>query len=672
MTCNSQRKREEEEEGARTGWHGICNIRRIMGFSLMLLLSFFTGAESTSSVLMYHSNECFVSQYYPTTCHGSRRNNPFLSSSLPRKFDPLLFVGTSSKPNRQRKSIILRTSSEPTKSPLPNNTNNNLDDKNFNDPKKIIPTTFMYTIVPLLPSITIQSLNDHYQQLKQQFNIAAAALPPSAPTDSIEYITASNMYNESMQSLLVLLLSKRVALYFLATLATVYAGWRASITIGVIERGDLGGPGMALDYLNREVLKGEKRAWLLDDDDDGGGVGGNNGDDANATVDVGSESEKKVDDDDDNDKLFATLVDDSPQSTRVGGAIAIILPLVLGASLALSYTLISFFKGVGVDGSSISSSIIGDEYLSAIQGVLPYLTSIPSMVLCVLFVATEFRSVSSSSSSSSSSTSTSTSLLHAENVAALLYVAGAYIAKVYPTITIGGEWNLDLGPLQNGVNIAFAATVVRALSPFLISYTSTLDESSSTSSSKMPSISIRTMALALIGVTMFDGISVFGTVANAATVDTTTSVMETVATYKADAQLWNPGLLSVVVGHNQNAKITEALGLGDVVFPACLVAWGFFADAIGTPTNDASDEAGGEMPKRQISYTTATTAGYVLGSAVTEIVGTLSLLGSGRGLPALIFLIPSMLIAVTTVAVSRGELNEVWGRSDVAESNASD
>ena len=475
------------------------------------------------------------------------------------------------------------------------------------------------------------------------------------------------MYNESMQSLLVLLLSKRVALYFLATLATVYAGWRASITIGAIERGDLGGPGMALDYLNREVLKGEKRAWLLDDDGGGGGVGGNNGDDANATVDVGSESEKKVDDDD-NDKLFATLVDDSPQSTKVGGAIAIILPLVLGASLTLSYTLISFFKGVGVDGSSISSSIIGDEYLSAIQGVLPYLTSIPSMVLCVLFVATEFRSVSTSSSSSSS---TSTSWLHAENVAALLYVAGAYIAKVYPTITIGGEWNLDLGPLQNGVNIAFAATVVRALSPFLISYTSTVDESSSTSSSKMPSISIRTMALALIGVTMFDGISVFGTVANAATVDTTTSVMETVATYKADAQLWNPGLLSVVVGHNQNAKITEALGLGDVVFPACLVAWGFFADAIGTPTNDASDEAGGEMPKRQISYTTATTAGYVLGSAATEIVGTF-LLGSGRGLPALIFLIPSMLIAVTTVAVSRGELNEVWGRSDVAESNASD
>mmetsp|Transcript_23127 Transcript_23127/g.35723 ORF Transcript_23127/g.35723 Transcript_23127/m.35723 type:complete len:149 (+) Transcript_23127:2-448(+) len=144
--------------------------------------------------------------------------------------------------------------------------------------------------------------------------------------------------------------------------------------------------------------------------------------------------------------------------------------------------------------------------------------------------------------------------------------------------------------------------------------------------------------------------------------------METVATYKADAQLWNPGLLSVVVGHSQNAKITEALGLGDVVFPACLVAWGFYADAVGKSTDAAEEEE--EIPKKQISYTTATTAGYVIGSAATEIVGTFSLLGSGRGLPALIFLIPSMIIAVTTVAASRGELNEVWGSSDVTESES--
>lgn len=220
------------------------------------------------------------------------------------------------------------------------------------------------------------------------------------------------------------------------------------------------------------------------------------------------------------------------------------------------------------------------------------------------------------------------------------------------------------------MNIAFGATVVRALAPFLIP---TSNSNNSTSlDSAATSISIRTMALALIGVTMFDGISVFGTVANAASIDTvatvatpTTSVMEKVATYKLEsssAQLWNPGLLSVIVGHNQNAKITEALGLGDVVFPACLVAWSCFADNVTTQTPTAIDNESVELPKKnRISYTSATTAGYVIGSAATEIIGSFALLGSGRGLPALIFLIPAMLLAVTTLAYSRGELSEVWG-----------
>jgi hypothetical protein len=537
-----------------------------------------------------------------------------------------------------------------------NNNNNNKSDYNIshttpNYKRQLIPT-LMYTIVPFLPSITIQTLNDQYQQFKQQFNMAAASLPPNASPDSIEYITASNMYNTSMQSLLLLLLSKRVALYFLATMATLYAGWRASVTIGRIEGGYLGGPGMALDYLNREVLKGEKTIAIV------GSI--HDYDDENVNY-FASDKEKKEGGSDD-EKLFATLVDDSAQSTNVGSAIALILPLLLGASLALSYSLISFFGSGSSSGPSISSSIIGDKYWSVIQGMLPYLTSIPSMALCILFVATEFRSRALSNK-------TLWPLLCAENISALLYVAGAYIAKFYPTITFG-ECNLDLAPLQNGVNIAFAATVVRALSPFLISYTTTTtsDSSSKASSPTVSSISIRTMALALIGVTMFDGISVFGTVANAVTIDTVapTSVMETVATYKVDAQLWNPGLLSVVVGHSQKARITEALGLGDVVFPACLVAWSFFVDSVSNKTT-ADDTNLGEMPRKQISYTTAAIAGYVSGSAATEIVGSFSLLGGGRGLPALIFLIPSMLLAVTTVAWSRGELNEVWGSSSVVE-----
>lgn len=622
--------------------HPAYVIMRSLRLSLLLMLTLFPGGALSSSLL--HPNGCFVTQCKSNQLSSSRKSRTVQiakRTTLKQQESMVKMWGVTPSNNNNNQG---------------ENNNNGNTTPNYNQQQQQLIPILMYTIVPFLPSITIQTFNDQYQQFKQQFNVAAASLPPNAATDSIEYITASNMYNTSMQSLLVLLLSKRVALYFLATMATLYAGWRASVTIGMIEGGYLGGPGMALDYLNREVLKGEKTFAI---------VGTAADDDEN--VGLSSDKDEKQGSDDDDEKLFATLVDDSAQSTNVGSAIALILPLLLGASLALSYSLISFFKDGSSDGSSLPSSIIGDEYWNAIQGMLPYLTSIPSMALCILFVATEFRSVSTKASSTNT-----TPLLRAENIAALLYVAGAYIAKIYPTVTIG-EWNLDLAPLQNGVNIAFAATVVRALSPFLISYTSTLDSSSTATSPTVPSISIRTMALALIGVTLFDGISVFGTVANAATIDTVvapTSVMETVATYKADAQLWNPGLLSVVVGHSQKARITEALGLGDVVFPACLVAWSFYVDSLSETTDDSDVD---EMPKKQISYTTATTAGYVIGSAATEIVGTFSLLGGGRGLPALIFLIPSMLLAVTTVAWSRGELNEVWGASSgVAESNTSD
>ncbi|KAL7450702.1 LOW QUALITY PROTEIN: hypothetical protein ACHAWC_004331, partial [Mediolabrus comicus] len=408
--------------------------------------------------------------------HCSSNHHQLLS---PRRCQLVRSIQSHSYTATARGQIIVRRGAIPQPNEEEELNFQNINNKQQNTKNQQLIPLLMYTVVPFLPAITVQSFNDQYQQMKQQFNIAAALLPSTYNVvdikDSIEYITASNLYNESMQSLLILLISKRVALYCVATCATMYAGYRASITICEISSGILSGPGIGMDLKNE------------------------------------------------NENLFATLVDDNPQSTKVGSAIALILPLLLGASLALSYMLISFFNDGG-GGASISSSI-GDEYWTAIQGLLPYLSSLPSMVLCLFFVATEFRSVSNNKASADSSSP----LLCAENVAALLYVAGAYIAKVYPTISIG-EWNLDLGPLQNGVNIAFGATVVRALAPFLIPSNS---NNSTSLDSATTSISIRTLALALIGVTMFDGISVFGTVANAASIDTvatvaapTTSVME--------------------------------------------------------------------------------------------------------------------------------------------------
>ena len=65
-----------------------------------------------------------------------------------------------------------------------------------------------YIMVPFLTSGVLNIENDNYQLAKQNFDAAMASFNPqiSAP-DSAEYIATSNLYNESMQSLFLLLLS---------------------------------------------------------------------------------------------------------------------------------------------------------------------------------------------------------------------------------------------------------------------------------------------------------------------------------------------------------------------------------------------------------------------------------------------------------------------------------
>ena len=154
-------------------------------------------------------------------------------------------------------------------------------------------------------------------------------------------------------------------------------------------------------------------------------------------------------------------------------------------------------------------------------------------------------------------------------------------------------------------------------------------------------------------------------------IPTESSVMEVVARSKlasTSQSPWQPGLLEIVIGHD-NAVITDALGLGDVVFPACLIAWGLNADAccsasdVGVATIDEVNDKSfhHSEPSWKYHYTSAAIAGYLFGSFLTEIVGSFSLLGKGAGLPALVFLVPIMLMFVTFVSWRRGEMEEVWG-----------
>jgi hypothetical protein len=309
-----------------------------------------------------------------------------------------------------------------------------------------------------------------------------------------------------------------------------------------------------------------------------------------------------------------------------------------------------------VDGSSGG---IGDAIGDGLSRLLPVLSTLSGAAICLLFVATEFRWAVPATTSAASDPRRHPPLCPG-NVLALAYVVGAYLAKVHPTLAIGPAM-VDLWPLQNGVNVALAATVARALSPFLLA----------SSSRRSGMKSIRTVALALLGLALFDAVATFGTVANAALAGApdaaapSMSVMEAVARSKLAS--WQPGLLEVIIGHD-NSKVTEALGLGDVVFPSVLVAWGFAADNedhAESPTGRSNIDGDGDESNgirlRGGGYASASVLGYLFGSFVTEIVGSFALLGTRSGLPALVFLIPSMLGAVTVMAWSRNELSEIWG-----------
>ena len=111
--------------------------------------------------------------------------------------------------------------------------------------------------------------------------------------------------------------------------------------------------------------------------------------------------------------------------------------------------------------------------------------------------------------------------------------------------------------------------------------------------------------------------------------------------------------MEIIVGHNSN-EVTEALGLGDIVFPSILVAWAMNADSLSIDNRDYSIKASFWQ------YTSAAIFGNVIASLTMEIIGSFSLLGNRGGLPALVFLIPTMLVCVTLVAWRRDELHDIW------------
>lgn len=427
---------------------------------------------------------------------------------------------------------------------------------------------------------------------------------PAIPAFALPVLTETFRATQDPSALLAVLVAKRGFIYVLAILSTAYAGWRASTSIPA---------GESLDALNNEILKGE----------------------APLTESKAKDVEQKEQKEEKEEAVFAVL----DEIEGVGQNVAFALPFVLATALSISYFLLQ--------GSNQSIIEKGADSFDALA-VFSTFSTVSNLAICLLFSAAEYRSCINTDSNDSAVLDFPRNLISLPNVLALVALVAASV------LPLSQAW-----PFQNSINIALAVTVTRALAPFLIG----------------ESGSIRTVALALTGLAAYDLVSVFGTgllavqaagafdassatsqlsdMAASATGITSesfgidassivmagdTSVMETVAREKLQGP-WRPGLLEMVLV----GRVSDVIGLGDIVFPACLVSWGFAVDMI---------------------YANAAIGGYVLGSLLTEIVSTI---GPNQGLPALVFIAPTMLACVSLVAIQRGEMDKIWGEGDANE-----
>ena len=357
-----------------------------------------------------------------------------------------------------------------------------------------------------------------------------------------------------------------------------------------------------------------------------------------------------------------------------GGQQAAALPLLLAASLAGSFALLALSSRLSGPASADSAAAVSPfaAVLVPLLPLLPLLGQVSSGAVVFLFSKSELEALQQQLQPwlpKQLPAASSTALAAALSAAALLCPLG------------GPLW-----PAQNAANVLVAATVCRA---------ATLSR-------------LRFVLPALLGLVLYDVLAVAGT---AQFTDGGQSVMEAVARARIDAGAgagagagaasvagavvggvvgggvgglaaaagaagaavaaavaggagaWRPGLFEVVVG----GRVSDALGLADVVFPALLAGWALRFDAAqaqaqaqtqpldpSSSSSSSSSTTTSPSPRSPGLYPAAL-AGFAVGCVLLELLQT----GAG-GQPALLYLVPAMGAALLAAGARAGVLREMW------------
>jgi hypothetical protein len=293
---------------------------------------------------------------------------------------------------------------------------------------------------------------------------------------------------------------------------------------------------------------------------------------------------------------------------------ALILPLLVSFLLALSIFLLPFWSGAPSFVTENEQGVAWNEVLST---VFPAITQVWNVGLLALFTRSEVRRLGFE-------------LKWIPDSAAFEWTAAVAITGLAVFAQI---W-----PAQNFVNMALAVLVARAI--------------------QLDSFGAVVGALSLL--TIYDATSVFLIPAagaseilvqtgDALASSTRTlaseslaagSAMGSVAMQKLTSETFTPGLLTTKIGNS----LGGALGLGDAVFPSLMAS---FAKRF--------DDSHVTISERRISLFAVCMVGYIVGCMACEFAP----LVSTTGLPALLFIIPSMLGSLLLGSAVSGQLQEL-------------
>jgi hypothetical protein len=365
---------------------------------------------------------------------------------------------------------------------------------------------------------------------------------------------------------------------------------------------------------------------------------------------------------------------------------ALILPLLVSALLAMSVFLVPFRtllllqqQEPDTEGVLMLKGLFGSDFTELskylLHIILPFLSQIWNAGLLTLFTRAEIRRLFFEIISQPVLSSDGDARLIKSSSSRTLLKYGVYV-----------EWGLaifitvvacftQLWPVQNFVNMALAIAVSRVIQvnrfPAVVAALSLLTVYDASSVFLIPSAGASTasvnpddlmklqdlpMTIISRGALPFiDDIS--SNIWLAAGRSVSDSAMGSVAIEKLRSNTFQPGLLQTRI---DDRFLGGSLGLGDAVFPSLLAIFVRRFDLHKKPSkeednSDDDHEAGVVSP--DVSLFVVSMVGYLFGCGACEFVPVAL---ASTGLPALLFIIPVMLLSVMTFAAATGRLEMIW------------